>query len=278
MMRVSLLQLDSGPDRAANLAQIEAGLADAAARGSDLVLLPEACNYRGPLRADMIEDDEGPTVTLARRFAASAGTRVVIGGMWVPGADPRHPANCSLLIGRDGKIAAAYRKVHLFQLHADGQRDQDEAAYTTAGDELVTAACGEFTLGLSICYDLRFPELYRALTAAGATLLCVPANFTLHTGRDHWEPLLRARAIENLAYVAAPAQARTDPGGTAAYGHSMIVDPWGTIICCAPDEVTVVTADLDSERIRGCRRALRALDDVRPDVYAREVRREAADA
>jgi deaminated glutathione amidase len=277
MMRVSLLQLDSGPDRTANLARIEDGLAEAAARGSDLVLLPEACNYRGPLRGDMVEDDEGPTVGLIRRFAVSAGMRVVIGGMWAAGADPRHPANCCLLVGRDGKIAAAYRKVHLFRLHADGQRDQDEGGYTTAGDELVTADCGEFTLGLSICYDLRFPELYRALTAAGATLLCVPANFTLHTGRDHWETLLRARAIENLAYVAAPAQTGTDPEGTPAYGHSLIVDPWGTVICCAPDEVTVVTADLDPGRVRRCRRALRALDDVRPDVYAREVRRESAD-
>ncbi|MBO0807300.1 MAG: hypothetical protein J2P32_03235, partial [Actinobacteria bacterium] len=133
MMRVSLLQLDSGTDQASNLAQIEAGLAEAAARRSDLVLLPEACGYRGPLRADAVEDDNGPTVRLIGRFAQSTGTMVLIGGMWAEGTDAQHPANCSLLVGLDGKIAAAYRKVHLFQLHADGQPDQDEAAYTSAG-------------------------------------------------------------------------------------------------------------------------------------------------
>lgn len=273
MMRVSLLQLDSGPDRDDNLAQISACLAEAAARDSDLVLLPEACSYRGPLADSMVEHgDDGPTVSLISGFARSTGTAVVIGGLWANGADPQHPVNRCVLVGRDGKVAATYRKVHLFRLRAAGQPVQDESAYTTPGAELVTAGCGEFVLGLSICYDLRFPEMYRALTAAGATLLCVPANFTLHTGRDHWEPLLRARAIENLAYVAAPAQIGSDPDGTAYYGHSMIVDPWGHVVCSAPDEVTVVTADLDPGRVHRCRQAMPALGDIRPDVYRREVR------
>ena len=279
MTRVSLLQLNSGEDRARNLDQIRQGLDEAHALRSELVLLPEACSYRGAFRADMVEcEQDAPTVELVAQFARSTGTRVLIGGLWLSTEDPQRPANCCLLIDRDGTIAATYRKIHMFQLHAAGQADVNEAAFTTAGDELVTVDCGDVVLGLSICYDLRFPDMYQALSRAGATVLCVPANFTLHTGRDHWEVLLRARAIENLAYVLAPAQIGPDGEGGRSYGRTMIVDPWGTVMCTAHDEATVITADLDLERVRRCRSTLPALDDRRPELYRHPVRQAATGA
>jgi predicted amidohydrolase len=147
----------------------------------------------------------------------------------------------------------------------------------TAGDRLVTASIDGATVGLSICYDLRFPELYRALALAGATILTVPANFTERTGRDHWEVLLRARAIENAAYVLAPSQIGGPPG-QPAFGRSMIVDPWGTIVAQAPDAVAIVRADLDLERVEALRRQIPALANRRPDAYEAGVRAERAPA
>lgn len=272
MTRVALLQLSSGSDRRANLAQIDKLLGGAATAGAELALLPEACAYRGPFRPELVEGEDGPTLTAARSIAARTGMAVLVGGLWTHGPDPRHPYNTSVLVDGGGDVKAAYRKVHLFQIDAGEELREQEADFTTPGDSVVTVAWRGWILGLSICYDLRFPELYRALVGAGATLLCVPSNFTLHTGRDHWEPLLRARAIENLAYVLAPAQVGLDPAGGAAYGHSLAVDPWGTVICQAVDEVALITADLDPSRITHSRSVLNALDHRRPDVFPEVVR------
>ncbi len=267
MTRVGLLQLSSGSDRRANLARILRMLGDATAAGVELALLPEACAYRGPFRPDLVEGEDGPTVTAVQSIAARTGMAVLVGGLWMHGPDTRHPYNTSVLVDEGGEVRAAYRKIHLFQIDAGEELREQEADFTTPGDSMVTVEWRGWTLGLSICYDLRFPELYRALVDAGATILCVPANFTLHTGRDHWEPLLRARAIENLAYVLAPAQVGPDPEGGAAYGHSLAVDPWGTVICQAVDEVSLVTADLDPARIVHSRSVLNALSRRRPDVF-----------
>ena len=176
------------------------------------------------------------------------------------------PYNTSVLIAPDGSIAARYRKVHLFDVAIEAGPVDTESARVTAGDRLVTASVDGTTVGLSICYDLRFPELYRALALAGATILTVPANFTERTGRDHWEVLLRARAIENAAYVLAPSQIGGPPG-QPAFGRSMIVDPWGTIVAQAPDSVAIVRADLDLDRVEALRRQIPVLANRRPDAY-----------
>ena len=148
-----------------------------------------------------------------------------------------------MLIDPNGDIAATYRKIHLFDVAVDQGPSDTESARVTPGDRAVTAPLDGTTLGLTICYDVRFPELYRALALAGAEILTVPANFTERTGRDHWEVLLRARAIENGAYVLAPAQ--TGGAGPPAYGRSMVVDPWGTVVAQAADAVGIVRAELD---------------------------------
>ncbi|HEY5836973.1 carbon-nitrogen hydrolase family protein [Streptomyces sp.] len=272
-MRVGLVQLRSGEDRNANLERIAEAVRQAAASGCELVALPEACTYRGPFAADLVEDLGGPVLSRIGALAAEHGIRVLVGGIWLRSPRPDRPYNSAVLIDRDGQPVAVYRKVHLFQIDDDDVVEQ-ESAFTSPGDELVAVGCGEHTLGLSICYDLRFPEVYRNLVDVGATVLCVPANFAVRTGRSHWEALLRARAIENLSYVVAPAQIGPDSTGFEAYGHSMVVDPWGTVLATAADDELLITADLSGKRVADCRSTLPALGDVRPDVYAKPVRGE----
>jgi predicted amidohydrolase len=163
-------------------------------------------------------------------------------------------------------VAAVYRKVHLFDVAVEAGPVDTESARVTAGDGLVTADVDGTVVGLSICYDLRFPELYRALALAGAEIMTVPSAFTARTGRDHWEVLLRARAIENAAYVLAPSQIGGPPG-QSAYGHSVVIDPWGTVVAQAPDVVGIVRAELDLERVASIRRQIPVLANRRPDVY-----------
>jgi deaminated glutathione amidase len=162
------------------------------------------------------------------------------------------------LIAPDGSIAATYRKIHLFDVAVDRGPVDTESARVTAGDRVVTTSVDGVTVGLSICYDVRFPELYRALTLAGAQILMVPANFTERTGLDHWEVLLRARAIENGAYVLAPAQVGGPPG-SRSFGRSMVVDPWGTVVAQAPDIVGITRAELDLDRVAAVRRQIPVL-------------------
>ena len=163
-------------------------------------------------------------------------------------------------------MAAVYRKIHLFDVAVEAGPVDTESARVTAGDRLVTADVDGAIVGLSICYDLRFPELYRALALAGAQILTVPSAFTARTGRDHWEVLLRARAIENAAYVLAPSQIGGPPGQTA-YGRSVVIDPWGTVVAQAPDVVGIVRAELDLERVASIRRQIPVLANRRPDAY-----------
>jgi predicted amidohydrolase len=184
--------------------------------------------------------------------------------------DPARPYNTSVLLAPDGSIAATYRKIHLFDVEVENGPVDTESARVTAGDGTVTADVDGATVGLTICYDLRFPELYRALALAGAQIVTVPANFTERTGRDHWEVLLRARAIENGAYVLAPSQV-FGPPGQRAFGRSMVVDPWGTVIAQAPDAVSIVRADLDLDRVAAIRRQIPALANRRPDTYTSDL-------
>ena len=269
---VALVQLDAGPDPETNV-RLAAELADRAATdGARLVALPEYLQFRGPddgFRASA-RPVPGPFTDPFADVARRHGTWVLVGSVAEASGDPDRPFNTSVLIGPDGGIAARYRKVHLFDVAVEAGPVDTESARVTPGDELVTAEVEGVRLGLSICYDLRFPELYRGLALAGAQVLTVPANFTERTGRDHWEVLLRARAIENAAYVLAPSQIGGPPG-QPAYGRSMVIDPWGTVVAQAPDRVAIVHAELDLDRVDAIRRQIPALANRRPDIYAAPV-------
>jgi predicted amidohydrolase len=265
---VALVQLDARDDVSANIATA-AGMADeAAAAGARLVALPEYLQFRGPddgFRASA-RPIPGPHTEPFAEVARRRGVWILAGSTAEASDDPARPYNTSVLIAPDGSLAAIYRKIHLFDVAVEHGPVDTESARVTPGDRLVCADVDGVAVGLSICYDLRFPELYRALALAGASIMTVPAAFTERTGRDHWEVLLRARAIENGAFVLAPAQIGGPPG-KPAFGRSMVIDPWGTVVAQAPDAVTIIRADLDLDRVVQVRRAIPVLANRRPGAY-----------
>ena len=257
-MRVCVVQTNSVDDKAANLAQVERLVGRAAQEDRpDLVLLPEVFAFQGggleARRAAAEPVPDGPTYAFLRDLAARH--RVVLhGGSYLESeAEGERLYNTTVAFGRDGEELARYRKIHLFDVVTPEGREYRESATVGRGSEIVTYGAGgngEARVGCSICYDLRFGELYRALAAAGAEILAVPAAFTVETGRDHWEVLLRARAIETGCYVAAAAQVGPYPTGSgkerrACWGHSMIVDPWGKVLAQVPDRPGFATARID---------------------------------
>jgi deaminated glutathione amidase len=267
-LRVALVQLEARDDVAANLAHA-AGLAREAARDADLVVLPEYVGYRGSAagyRASAAPIP-GPTTAPFAEAAREASCWVLAGSHAEASGDPARPYNTAVLLGPSGELASSYRKVHLFDVAVDDGPSDTESSRATAGDRAVVASMDGVGLGLSICYDLRFPELYRALSLAGARVLAVPAVFTARTGRDHWEPLLRARAIENGAWVvAAGGCGAGGPGSIAAWGHSMVVDPWGRVVASAGDDEAIVRFELDPAASDAARRQIPVLANVRPDA------------
>jgi predicted amidohydrolase len=271
---VALVQLDAGGDVERNVAAA-ADLADEAATGgARLVALPEYLQYRGTDDGYRVSARSipGPWTEPFAEVARRRGAWILIGSLAESSADPRRPYNTSVLVAPDGTIAATYRKIHLFDVTVEAGPVDRESDRVSPGDRAVVAVVDGIRVGLSVCYDLRFPELYRALALAGAEVLTVPANFTERTGRDHWEVLLRARAIENGAYVLAPSQVGGPPG-QPAYGRSMIVDPWGTIVAQAPDGVGIVAAELDLARVRSIRCQIPVLAGRQPEAIGRvEVR------
>ncbi|HEU5424866.1 MAG TPA: carbon-nitrogen hydrolase family protein [Nitrolancea sp.] len=273
VMRVGLVQINTQADKEANLAKAERLIDEAAGNGARLVALPEYVAYLGPKEAHeaVAEPIPGPTTA---RFAAKARQHGIylLGGSIHERSDvPGKYYNTSVFYGPDGAMLATYRKIHLFDIDLTGNVSANESATILPGEDVVTAEAGGHTLGLTICYDLRFPELYRLLALAGAEVLCVPAAFTLYTGKDHWHALLRARAIENQCYVIAPAQIGPHEPHARCYGHSLVVDPWGTVIADAPDREGVVTAELDFAYLRQLRAQLPSLANRRPAAYrARE--------
>ena len=269
-MRVAVCQLNARDDRGANLATARELLQRAADAGADLAILPEYTDYLG--RAAGSPAPEPVDGDYARFFAAAAREL----SMWVHagsfheiGPDPEHTYNTSVIFDRSGALAAVYRKIHLYDVEIPGRVSYLESATVAPGQTPVTLPVEGVTLGLSTCYDLRFPELYRALaTTGGAQVLVVPAAFMMHTGRDHWEVLLRARAIENQCYVVAAAQIGDHDPGRTCYGRSMIVDPWGTVVALAPDTVGITVADLDLDRLATIRAELPSLANRRLGVTA----------
>jgi predicted amidohydrolase len=262
-MRTAVCQLHGPGDVDRNVAVGLGLLAQAAAEGAELAVLPELFARYGSQR-DMRESAEpvGGPISTALAAAARGHAMWVLGGSICEAADG-HVFNTSLLFDPQGHVVARYRKIHLYDVDLPGQEPIRESALFSPGEELVTHDVGDLRLGMSICYDLRFPELYRGLMIAGATALAVPAAFQAFTGRAHWEPLLRARAIEEQAYVIAAAQ--WGPWGSPAgrhrtYGHSMIIDPWGAVIATADEEGdAVLLAELDPSEVRRVRATLPAL-------------------
>lgn len=256
-LRVAALQTSSQGDLAKNLAECGALVERAAASGARMILLPENFAYFGADEgrravAERIGDG-GPIQTALAGWAKDAGAFVVGGGMPERSDDPGRPYNGCLVYAPDGRLSALYRKIHLFDVDLADGTTLRESSKTVPGTEPVVVDVDGFKVGLSICYDVRFPELYRRLVDRGAEVLAVPSAFTLHTGKDHWAVLLRARAIEAQCWVVAAAQWGRHPGGRATYGHSMVVDPWGLIVAEASDRVGLVVTDVDRaylERVR----------------------------
>jgi deaminated glutathione amidase len=274
-IRAAVLQMNTTEDRDVNLETALRLIDEAAARGARLAVLPEKFHYLGRPEgvAEAKQDLDGPVLAAVGQAAARHGLFVVAGSVWENNPSARQAFNTSVLLGPDGTRLALYRKLHMFDVEVGGHvyRESDECL---AGEGVVAVALpgseaqDEVVLGLSICYDLRFPELYRALLDLGSRLVAVPAAFTLATGKDHWEVLLRARAIENQVFVVAANQVGRHEPGTESYGRSMIVDPWGVILAQVADGTGVAVADLDLARLTRVRRFLPALDHRTPVAYA----------
>jgi predicted amidohydrolase len=268
-MRVAAVQLNSTADKARNLGAAEGLIRAAAADGAELVALPEKWNLLAPGEELVAgaEPLDGPSLTAARGWARTLGIHLLAGSISERVGDGEKPFNASVLIGPDGEDLAIYRKIHMFDVDAGGVSYR-ESAHEQPGDEIVTAPVGDLIAGLTICYDLRFPELHRILAVRGARLITVPAAFTAVTGRDHWEVLLRARAIENAVFVLAPGQVGKAPPYFDSYGRSAIVDPWGVVLATAPDGECFIAADLDLAGQERIRETLPALANRRPQAYA----------
>ena len=263
----AVVQLNSQADLRSNLTACEEHVREAAGRGAEFVLLPEnfawfaADDDRARVAEDL--DEGGPIIDWLRQLAAELGIAIVGGGLPERSEDPRRPFNTCVVVEKGGRVAARYRKMHLFDAELpDGTRFA-ESATTTPGREPVVVAVGKMRVGLSICYDLRFPELYRRLVRAGAEVMVVPSAFTERTGRDHWHALLRARAIENQVWVLAANQWGRHPGGRECYGHSLIVDPWGGITAEVSRGVGSATGRVDLERVELTRRRLPCLEHAK---------------
>ena len=238
--------------------------------GAQFVSLPEYWTYLGPYVGfdGAAQTLSGPAIEMLRTKARKH--RMIVHGGSIVEPHPQQAGkfqNTSTLINRDGDIVAVYRKIHLFDVVLANGEKHLESERIVPGDAVVTAEVDGITFGLSVCYDLRFPELYRSLALQGAQILLVPAGFTLHTGRDHWEVLLRARAIENLCYVVASAQVGTYPPNRQCFGRSMVVDPWGLVLAQAQDLPTVIMTEIDLEQIGRVRAQIPSLEHRRPLVY-----------
>jgi len=256
----AVCQLTSTSDAEGSLRRAEELVRAAAARGAAWIGTPENTEYLGP-HAEKVrraESLDGPVCARFSSLARELGVHLLLGSFAERTADPARCSNTSVLFGPDGGRLAVYRKIHLFDVDVPGGVTFRESDTVVAGDEVVVAATPLARFGLSICYDLRFGELYRALVARGAEVITVPSAFTATTGKAHWEVLLRARAIETQCWVLAPAQwGHHDDGGLReSHGQAMIVDPWGQVVARVPDGAGIALAEIDLERVAGARRAI----------------------
>lgn len=262
------IQMSSTPNKQENFGTAERLIREAAAAGAELVALPElwSCHGLDTVYRENAEPIPGPTTEFLGNLARELRIYILGGSILEGEPTATKPHNTSTFFGPDGELSAVYRKIHLFDVKAP-DREYLESKSIEAGEEVVTAKAGAAVLGLSVCYDVRFPELYRLLALSGAEILAVPAAFTLQTGKDHWELLLRARAVENQAFVIAPAQWGRKADGRWTYGRSMIVDPWGTVLAQCPDRDGYALATLDLDYLDRFRSEFPALANRRPDAY-----------
>ena len=266
-MKAAVVQTNSGADRARNIEVAEDLVSAAAADGAELIVLPEKWSLLGDGRvlSEGAESLQGEAVSAARKWAGELGIYVLAGSFTETSAAGL-PTNTSVLLSPEGELLASYRKLHMFDVEAGGV-EYRESDHEQAGDSISVADVDGFRIGLTVCYDLRFPELFRALLDQGASAFTVPSAFTSATGKDHWEPLLRARAIENQAFVLAANQVGRAEPAYDSWGHSMIVDPWGDVLAEVTDGEGFACAELDLERQAEIRRKLPAVDHRRPEVF-----------
>ena len=267
-VQIAAIQMNSGEDVAANLTRARRALRSAAADGAKLVILPENFARMGRKEADRIaiteDDGAGPLQDFLAAEAARAGIWIVGGTLPLRSDDPKRPYAAALVYDGDGKRVGRYDKVHLFDVRVpESEEAYRESRSTTPGSKPLLIETDWGVLGVAVCYDLRFPELFRWMSQAGMDLLAVPAAFTFRTGAAHWEPLLRARAIENLCYLGAAAQTGTHPGGRHTYGHSMLIDPWGAILAEAPVRAGFISAVIDTVRLKRLRQQFPVLEHRR---------------
>lgn len=263
LLRVAAVQLSSQEDVSDNLARCRSAIRSAAERGAKLVLLPENFAFMGPEpeKRSIAEElgKSGPIESMLRESSAAHGVTVIAGGFPEASGDRDRPFNTCAVFGEDGKLVARYRKIHLFDVSLPDGTELCESKATLAGREPLVVPVGGVGVGLSICYDLRFPELYRKLVDLGAELIVVPAAFTLTTGKDHWHVLLRARAIEAQCWVMAAAQWGKHPKGRLTYGHSLVADPWGIVVSECSDGEGLALADIDRSSVARVRQSLPSL-------------------
>ena len=269
-MRAGAVQLNSTDDLDQNLATADRLVREVAAKGAELVVLPEKWSVlgTGEQMGAGAQQLDGACIGWARSVASELGIDLLAGSIVerVPGQTKS--ANTSVHVGPDGNIRSVYRKIHMFDVEVDGVLYAESRDEAPGSEVVVSELAGGELMGMSICYDVRFPELYRILTVRGAQVIAVPSAFTLATTRDHWEVLLRARAIENQCFVVAANQIGANPAGGRSGGRSVIVDPWGLVLATAPDEETAIVADLDLDNQRAIRSRLPVLEHRRSDAYA----------
>ena len=259
------VQMSSGADRAINLARATALVRAAAERGARLVVLPEVFAWRGPREGERAQAESlpGPTSAVLGALARDLDIYLCAGSLLEAVPGEQRPCNTSCVFDPRGELVARYRKLHLFDVDVPGGPSVRESETRAPGAEVVTVPSELGMFGLSICYDLRFPELYRRLVHAGAEVLLVPSAFTFPTGAAHWETLCRARAIENQCYLIAPDQTGTSPQGLADYGESCIVDPWGRVLARASAGEGIITAEIDLGYLARVRRDMPCLAHAR---------------
>jgi len=267
-MKIGLVQMNTRNDKVKNLASAEHLIGRLAGQGAELVLLPEHFNFLGAEKDKPQNAEElatSPSLSHLRQLAVDHAIHIHCGSLLERAGSDIH--NTAVVFDPAGEIVASYRKIHLFDVEIPGGRKYLESESITSGSDIVTFTIGDITFGLATCYDLRFPELFRELAGQGAQVILLPAAFTMMTGKDHWELLLRARAVENLCYMAAAGQYGSAPPTHESYGRSMVVDPWGVVVAQAGDGVTTVMADVDMKRLQQIRTTFPALDHVRRDIF-----------
>jgi predicted amidohydrolase len=268
-LQVAIVQMSSQDDKDANIAAAMDGIERAAAGGARLVSLPEVWTYLGSNEgnAAAAETIPGPLTDQLGAKARELGIYLHAGSVYERVEGEPRLYNTTIVFDPNGEIIGTYRKIHMFDVDLAEDTSYRESATIAPGDEIVTVEVDGVTVGLTICYDLRFPELFRILTLKGADIIMLPAAFTLATGRDHWEPLIRARAIENQVFMVAAGQVGKHPPGQWCYGRSMVVDPWGVVVAQASDAPTVITATLDLDQLERVRRQVPSVANRMADRY-----------